>query len=438
MNRKPSSHTLMLSGLIFSGLLVAVCLPQASQETSQSFWVVIVGFLANMVMVLGDRKSKEIDTASGFIVVVLAAVTYGPAAALLTSLASALPYLLTAKSNFTRCLATRSFSGAVTAMVFYAADVSIHTPTRYILAVFLAAALYQSLQMLTTTTLLTLSESASAREHLQTIGPKFGFALLLYGPVVAAFACLLPSMPASALLLSFMAAAAHQLMDRAYRSKSFEQLLTELTAEIPGALLSALDAADSYTAQHSASVASYSYDLALLYGLEDKQAKRVHAAALLHDVGKIGVPDHVLTKPGRLDDREWELLQKHPEVGANIVRRLPGFHLLERGILHHHERLNGTGYPKGLLSEQIPLEAQIIAVADTYSAITTSRSYRAAQTPEHAISELRRDVQAGKLSPALVELFIAILDQKNDEYRTGRHTGLREEVLRARGWAEPD
>jgi HD-GYP domain-containing protein (c-di-GMP phosphodiesterase class II) len=281
---------------------------------------------------------------------------------------------------------------------------------------------------------MTLGLGGDPVRRLRTLGPRFGEALLLFGPMVVAFAYLMPAVPEAVLLATFATAASHQLLVTVSRSRSFEQMLSDLSAEIPGSLLAALDAADSYTAQHSASVASYSYDLGRAYGYDDRRARQVHAAALLHDVGKIGVPDAVLTKPGKLDDSEWEMMQRHPEIGANIVRRLPGFHLLEGGILHHHERMNGQGYPAGIRGAAIPEDAQIIAVADTYSAITTSRAYRQAKPPEYAISELRKDAKAGKLNVQLVELFLASLEARDENYRTGRHTSLRHEITQVRGW----
>src|SRR5690606_16773109 len=103
------------------------------------------------------------------------------------------------------------------------------------------------------------------------------------------------------------------------------------------------------------------------------------------DIGKIGVPDNVLAKPDRLDDDEWEMMKQHPVTGASIVRHLPGFHRLELGILHHHERIDGSGYPSGLTGDDIPVESKIIAVADTYSAMTTSRPYRERKRTDEAI-----------------------------------------------------
>jgi putative two-component system response regulator len=209
-----------------------------------------------------------------------------------------------------------------------------------------------------------------------------------------------------------------------------------MTAEIPGALLAALDAADSYTASHSAAVASYSYDLALAAGWSQARARWVHAGALLHDVGKIGVPDAVLNKEGRLDDDEWQQIRKHPELGANLIKRLPGFEVLEPAILYHHERLDGGGYPHGIAAEEIPAEAQIIAIADSYSAMTTDRAYRGARSAEHALRELRKDGAANRLNADLVEIFCALLVGRDEAYRAGEHTTLAAEVERVRGWLD--
>lgn len=425
--------------LAVTGVLLAVTsnVPAPDPDAIQGpAWLLLVGALANLAVVSWDRSTVDIDTASGFIPLVLAAVLYGPKVTALVAVASSLPYLALGVRHCVRCLSTRLFSGVVVASVFVAADVHYTDPDPYVLSAFVAAAGYQLVQLWVTTAVLSIEFGGDPVARLRTLGPRFGVALLLFGPMVVSFAYLMPAAPAAVLMATFAAAASHQLLVTVSRSRNLERMLTDLSAEIPGALLAALDAADAYTAQHSAAVASYSYDIARAMGYDDRSSRRVHAAALLHDVGKIGVPDSVLTKAGKLDDDEWELMRRHPEMGASIVRRLPGFDVLQGGILHHHERMDGTGYPARMDGADIPVDAQIIAVADTYSAITTTRAYRKAKDPQFGISELLKDADNGRLNPDLVHRFVDLLGAANAAYRCGRHTALRHEVRKVRGWLE--
>ena len=142
------------------------------------------------------------------------------------------------------------------------------------------------------------------------------------------------------------------------------------------ALVTAVDTKDRYTRRHSEDVMSYSYQIACELGLDGRTQHHVMLAALLHDVGKIGVPDRVLRKPGRLTGEEYESIKQHPMMGAIIVGAVPGFEATLDGIRHHHERWDGDGYPFGLRGEEIPLIARLMAVADAYSAMTTDRPYR--------------------------------------------------------------
>ncbi len=147
-------------------------------------------------------------------------------------------------------------------------------------------------------------------------------------------------------------------------------VVTTVLHEFAESLGAAVDAKDPHTRMHSEEVAEVAYALALALGLTPAMADIVHVAAHLHDVGKIGVPDAVLAKPGILDDEEWAMIRRHPEMGADIVR--PVRSLRECGILemilHHHERFDGRGYPHGLSGLDIPLGARIITVSDSFSA----------------------------------------------------------------------
>jgi HD-GYP domain-containing protein (c-di-GMP phosphodiesterase class II) len=160
------------------------------------------------------------------------------------------------------------------------------------------------------------------------------------------------------------------------------------TLAMATSLVSLIDLRDQYTGGHSLRVASYVRQIAVQLQLSDRDIETVEFAAALHDIGKIAVPDHVLLKPGRLTDDEFEWIRKHPEFGWMTVRNADEFQEAALLILHHHERLDGSGYPGGLRGSEIPLGARIISVADAYDALTTTRPYRPGRTHEEALSQL--------------------------------------------------
>jgi len=138
--------------------------------------------------------------------------------------------------------------------------------------------------------------------------------------------------------------------------------------------------------------------------------QRLQIAAVLHDIGKIGVPDGVLHKPSKLSDKEWEAMRKHPVTGAEIVTHIKGLRDLIGGIKHHHERYDGKGYPDGLKSDEIPFMAKIIAVADTFDAMTSDRPYRKGLPVEVAREEIQRNA-AAQFDPYMVAAFLKAYEQ---------------------------
>ncbi len=165
---------------------------------------------------------------------------------------------------------------------------------------------------------------------------------------------------------------------------------------------------DRYTGEHSAAVVELSRRVAAQLGMNEREVEQVAAAALLHDIGKVAMPDRILNKPGALDEREWALMREHPIVGERILRAIPGMGAVARIVRHEHESFDGTGYPDGLVGESIPMGSRIILACDTYSAITTARPYRPAQTHHFAITELTRCAGA-QFDPRVTETLIGCL-----------------------------
>jgi diguanylate cyclase (GGDEF)-like protein/putative nucleotidyltransferase with HDIG domain len=156
------------------------------------------------------------------------------------------------------------------------------------------------------------------------------------------------------------------------------------------ALAVALLERDRYTGEHSEAVIEMSAAVARNLGLGQEEVERVRSAALLHDIGKVAIPDEILHKPGPLNDHEWKLMREHPVIGERILRVVPGLGTVARIVRHEHERWDGQGYPDGLARDQIPIGSRIIIAADTYHAITSDRPYRPARSHSEAIEELSR------------------------------------------------
>lgn len=157
-------------------------------------------------------------------------------------------------------------------------------------------------------------------------------------------------------------------------------------------ITSALDARDPYTGKHSERVSDMACFIGELMGLTEAETQEIHIAGHLHDIGKIGIPDRVLLKDGKLDDEEWKLMKKHPEIGADILSKSSHFARLAAIILHHHERWDGKGYPFGAKGTEIPLGARIIAVCDSIDAMASKRAYRNALPLEVCKAEIEKNV----------------------------------------------
>ncbi len=206
---------------------------------------------------------------------------------------------------------------------------------------------------------------------------------------------------------------AHARLDRAKTGGSddlaLENLRTLLTESLQGfsmldALVTAVDNKDRYTRRHSEDVMRYSAQIARELGMSEDEVRRIQAAALLHDVGKIGVPDRILRKPGALTDEEFETVKHHPLMGAVIVGAVAGFEGTLDAIRHHHERWDGGGYPHGLCREEIPLDGRLMAVADAFSAMTMDRPYRKGKPPAEAMAILAAGA-GSQWDPACVAAF---------------------------------
>lgn len=181
--------------------------------------------------------------------------------------------------------------------------------------------------------------------------------------------------------------------------------LRELFYKTIKLIAAALDAKDPYTHGHSMRVTMYSMILAKKLNLDDTMLEEIETAGLLHDIGKIGIPQSILCKPGKLTNEEFEVMKSHPEQGEKMLKDIKKLTLISNWLRTHHEKWDGTGYPNGLKGEEIPLSGRIIALADTYDAMTSDRPYRKALSHETAIDEIKR-CAGTQFDPVLAQLFV--------------------------------
>lgn len=187
----------------------------------------------------------------------------------------------------------------------------------------------------------------------------------------------------------------------------------DLFLHIVEALADAIDAKDTYTNGHSGRVATYAREIAHRYGYSPKREKNIYMMGLLHDIGKIGVPDAIINKPARLTDAEYSIIKEHALMGAKILKNIVEMPLLVTGARFHHERYDGSGYPDHLKEVAIPEEARIIAVADAYDAMSSRRSYRGIMPQE----KVREEIVKGKgtqFDPVFADIMIQMMDEDKD------------------------
>lgn len=195
----------------------------------------------------------------------------------------------------------------------------------------------------------------------------------------------------------------------ARKTRENESLLTSVIKS----LADAIDAKDTYTNGHSGRVAEYSREIAKRFGYSQEEQDMVYMAGLLHDVGKIGVPDAVINKPSRLSDEEFELIKKHPGIGSQILENIKEMPQLATGAHWHHEKYGGGGYPDGISGDEIPEISRIIAVADAYDAMTSNRSYRNVMPQEKVRSEIER-CMGTQFDPRFADIMIGMIDEDKE------------------------
>jgi putative nucleotidyltransferase with HDIG domain len=269
--------------------------------------------------------------------------------------------------------------------------------------------------------------SRSPLAYPRTILPPFILSTALYVPVVGFLAygyerysfAVVATFLGPVLALQRVAQLYQQQRQATFELQEANTRLEHANMSFAAALVATLDARDRYTAGHSTAVAIYSRDIAAKLCLPDEDQQNAHLAGLVHDIGKVGLPPGLLEKEGPLSLEERRIMQNHSEIGERILANVDDYAAIADIVRHHHERIDGNGYPDGLVGEEIPLIARIIAVADAYNAMTSDRPYREAMPSPTARLRLAQAV-GSQFDVSVVAAFEAILATSDEDYRMGR------------------
>jgi putative nucleotidyltransferase with HDIG domain len=324
---------------------------------------------------------------------------------------------------------SRSLTGALAGVI--AQSFEPKTLPSYLAATAAAAICMQILDLAFAAFVFTLRGHGSPIAALREIGPLSLTALPLYVPGVALLALGYDAQPLVLPLFLAPALAAQRSFVLYQGERRLAGDLAEVNRHLERAnlsfataLVATLDARDRYTAGHSAVVAIYARDIATRMGLSEADTQLAHLCGLVHDIGKIGLSPGLLEKPGALTLDERRQMEEHTVIGERILANVDDYAEIAQIVRHHHERVDGQGYPDGLSGEEIPLLSRIISVADAYNAMTSDRPYRDAMPSQVARLRLAQAVES-QFDTSVVAAFEAILAGASEEYRSGQRFDFR-------------
>ena len=418
---------------VIAGIVLAADLP--------SLW--ILGGLAVLAAV-AERQSvpltRNTEGSVAFLPFVFTAVAFGPFAALVVGALAGVgdvrrPYL-----RWAVYLPIRALTAAAAGL----AASHVRPPTELnalgeILLATLAASIVNELaDLFFNLGTQAIRRAGSAYSLIRALGPLLMVQSLLYTPLVALLvygyrlysvavvgAFLVPAIALQRVILLYQTQ-----REAVSNLEDLNARLERANLSFAGALVATLDARDRYTAGHSAAVAVYCRDIAERMGLSGEEQQLVHLCGLVHDIGKVGLPPGLLEKGGALSLEERRQMEQHPVIGERILSKVEDYTDIARIVRHHHERVDGLGYPDNLKGENIPLLSRIIAVADAYNAMTSDRPYRDAMPSRVARLRLAQAVES-QFDTSVVAAFEAVLAGASDAYRSGQRGDFSLEAKKA-------
>jgi putative nucleotidyltransferase with HDIG domain len=371
---------------------------------------------------------------------VFAAVAFGPFAALVVGALAGLGDLRRPYLRWAVYLPIRSLTAAAAGL---AAGAVVEPDARTAFGLILLACLAASVAEMAADLVFNLMTQAvrqagSPWALLRTLGPLIFVYAPLYTPIVALLvygyqlysvaivgAFLIPAIAFQRLIHLYQ-----QQREAVSNLEEANARLERASLSFASGLVATLDARDRYTAGHSAAVAVYSRDIARRMALSEEEQGLIHLCGLVHDIGKIGLPPGLLEKPGALTLEERRQMEEHSAIGERILSKVDDYAEIARIVRHHHERVDGLGYPDGLSGDDIPVAARIISVADAYNAMTSDRPYRDAMPSRVARLRLAQAVES-QFDTAVVAAFEAVLAGGTEAYRSGQREDFSLEVRQA-------
>jgi putative nucleotidyltransferase with HDIG domain len=425
--------TLFVCGLASSALVLFVALVAAGYGLGFAPGVAVVALAALLAERTPIRLTATTEASTTSIPFIFAGAIFGPTSAMVVGAVAVLPYLASRDDahpylrwlNWTAARALAA--GAAGCVAWWLAGSKPSASFGVLLAAIFAASTVDAIvDLVVACAVNVVRRREPVRAVAAAVGPLFIASVPLYAPVIALLVYAYRSIsPWSAALFVIPTFAAQRLfmLYQHQRNTATELVVANNRLEranlsFASALVATLDARDQYTAGHSAAVAIYARDIAERMHLPETEQQEAHLCGLVHDIGKIGLPPGLLEKPGALSLDERRQMESHSVIGERILSKVDDYAEIARVVRHHHERVDGFGYPDGLRGEDIPLIARIIAVADAYNAMTSDRPYRDAMPSRVARLRLAQAVES-QFDTTVVAAFEAILASADEGYRTG-------------------
>jgi HD domain len=428
--------------LAVAAVSTAVSLIIAGYTLEAPLTVLALAVSAAAVERVGVRITKTTELSISALPIVFAAVLFGPLAAGVVGAASMLGdrELITRgtpgrspRLKWATYTSTRFITGAVGGLVAESMIAVVPSEFGGLVAATLVATFLRELLDLGFSVLTAAVRGSAPLDVARVLAPMLLLAPPIYAPVVALLAFMYVEVSPWTLALFLVPAMAAQRLYGLYQQErqlaadlsTANETLERANLQFAAALIATLDARDRYTAGHSAAVAIYSRDIAGRMGLGQDVQAHAYLCGLVHDIGKIGLSPGLLEKPGALTLEERRQMQEHSAIGERILAYVDEYSEIATVVRHHHERIDGQGYPDGLADEAIPLVSRIIAVADAYNAMTSDRPYRDAMPSRVARLRLAQAVD-GQFDTTVVAAFEAILAGADESYRTAKRRDFLE------------
>jgi len=379
------------------------------------------------------RLTSDAEQSISLLPTLFAAVLFGPLAGAVVGAASNVADFRTPYLKWIVYTSTRTMAGALAGVVAFSSSGLVESPLgSIVVATVVAGTVLTILDLGFSVLTYKVKQYGQIRDALKVLAPVVLPSVPLWMPVVAFLAFTYREISPWTLALFFVPAlAAHRSFVLYQEQRRLAAGLSAANAHLEranlsfaAALVATLDARDRYTAGHSAAVAIYSRDIARRLGLSDEEQRRAHLCGLVHDIGKIGLPVGLLEKEGPLTLEERRTMQEHSAIGERILAKVDDYSEIAQIVRHHHERVDGNGYPDRRAGDAIPLMSRIIAVADAYNAMTSDRPYREAMPSRVARLRLAQAVES-QFDTTIVAAFEAILASSSDAYRSGTSADFR-------------